>query len=192
MRSVASTSSDCSMSMRTNVPSRSATVDEALDVRVRDLLVEREPEVRELERDVRLQPFGREALEDALVLVGDGLGAVASRNASPSSVVFAWRPASFSLRRTATHSSSVSPATNRPAPSRMPCRCTKPLEPRAVGCAEDAAAQQPVRPLGAAHVDPSSSSSPASSAADLLCVEVAQRRPHVRPERHALPAARRA
>ena len=45
--------------------------------------------------------------------------------ASPSSVVFAYSPASFSPRRTRTHSSSVSPATNRPAPSRRPWRWTR-------------------------------------------------------------------
>ncbi len=55
---------------------------DALDVRVRELLVEREAEVRELERDVRLQLLGDESFHDRLVLlcdrgragrVGDGL-----------------------------------------------------------------------------------------------------------------------
>ena len=45
--------------------------------------------------------------------------------ASPRSVVFAYRPASFSLRRTATHESSVSPATKRAAPMRRPWRWTR-------------------------------------------------------------------
>ena len=49
----------------------------------------------------------------------------ASGIASPRSVVFAYRPASLSLRRTATHESSVSPATKRAAPMRRPCRCTR-------------------------------------------------------------------
>jgi hypothetical protein len=44
----------------------------------------------------------------------------AVRTSSPSSVVFTRNPASFSRRSTTTHSSSVSPATNRAAPSRIP------------------------------------------------------------------------
>ena len=57
--------------MRRNVPSCARPRDEALDVRVRDLLVEGEAEMRELERDVRLQLLGHEPLEDPLVLVRD-------------------------------------------------------------------------------------------------------------------------
>ena len=54
-------------------------VHDALDVRVRELLVELEAEMRELERDVDGQRLGVEPLEDAPVLVRDrlGLGAVA-------------------------------------------------------------------------------------------------------------------
>src|SRR5215218_8143158 len=43
---------------------------------------------------------------------------------SPRSVVFAASPCSFRRRRTGTASSIVSPATNRPAPSFIPCRRT--------------------------------------------------------------------
>ena len=54
--------------------------DESLDVRVRDLLVEGEAEVRELERDVRLQLLRDEALDDLLVLGGDGGRALGVRD----------------------------------------------------------------------------------------------------------------
>jgi hypothetical protein len=46
--------------------------DHALDVRGCNLLVEREPEVRQLQRDVRAQLLAREPVEDLLVL-GDHL-----------------------------------------------------------------------------------------------------------------------
>src|SRR5207248_11753194 len=39
------------------------------DVAIRELLVDREPEVRELERDVRPQAFGLDAFQDLVVLV---------------------------------------------------------------------------------------------------------------------------
>ena len=76
-RSAASppTYSDCSMSIRTNVPELAGARDEPLDVLVRGFLVEGEPEVRELERDVRPQLLRDEALEDPPVLVRDGRGA---------------------------------------------------------------------------------------------------------------------
>ncbi len=47
-----------------------------------------------------------------------------SCTASPSSVVFACSPCAFRRRSAAIESSIVSPATKRPAPSRMPCVCT--------------------------------------------------------------------
>ena len=55
---------------------RAGVRDQALDVRVRDLLVEGEPEVRQLERDVRPQFLRDEPLEDRLVLGGDRGGAL--------------------------------------------------------------------------------------------------------------------
>ena len=99
---------------------RARVGDDALDVRCRFLLGEGEPEVRQLERDVRAQLVRGEPVEDPLVLRGDRGCSCGSGIASPSRVVFAYSPASFKRRRTATHSSSVSPATKRPAPSRMP------------------------------------------------------------------------
>ena len=48
--------------------------DEPFDVLVRDILVERQPEVRELQRDVGLEVLGDEPLENPLVLVRDGGG----------------------------------------------------------------------------------------------------------------------
>ena len=53
---------------------------QALDVLVRELLVEGEAEVRELECDVRLQLLGDEALDDRLVLGSDGGGALGVRD----------------------------------------------------------------------------------------------------------------
>ena len=52
--------------------------DELADVRARELLVEAEPEVGQLERDVDPQPLGGDAVEDLLVRVDDdaGLGLV--------------------------------------------------------------------------------------------------------------------
>ncbi len=48
-------------------------LDHALDVRVGELLVELEPEVCQLQRDVARELLRVEALEDAPVLLGDGL-----------------------------------------------------------------------------------------------------------------------
>ena len=64
------------MSIRTNVPSSPARATSRATFSYADLLVEGEAEVRELERDVRLQLLGDEALDDRLVLVGDGGGAL--------------------------------------------------------------------------------------------------------------------
>ena len=99
--------------------------DELADVRARELLVEGEAEVGELERHVDAQPLGRDAVEDLGVRESTTARVSASFSTpSPSSVVFASSPSSLSRRRTTTASSSVSPATNRAAPSRMPCRRT--------------------------------------------------------------------
>ena len=65
-----------------------------------------------------------------------------SRTLSPSSVVLAWSPCAVSRRSTTTHSSSVSPATNRPAPSRIPCRAHERPDAPAVGRAQDPRAEQ--------------------------------------------------
>ena len=62
------------MSMRTNEPSARRRVDEREHVAVRELLVEREPEVRQLERDVRAQALSGEAFEHLLVGGHDGRG----------------------------------------------------------------------------------------------------------------------
>ena len=67
MRSVASTCADSSMSMRTKLPTPRRVRDELGEVAVRELLVDREAEVRELERDVRPQPFGLDAVEQLAV-----------------------------------------------------------------------------------------------------------------------------
>ena len=59
------------------------TCDEALDVRVRHILVEAEAEVRQLESDVRLQLLGDEPLDDLLVFGGDGRRALLVRSRLP-------------------------------------------------------------------------------------------------------------
>ena len=66
--------------MRMNVSSSAARRCQALDVLVGELLVEGEAEVRELERDVRLQLLGDEPLDDRLVLGSDGGGALGVRD----------------------------------------------------------------------------------------------------------------
>ena len=67
--------------------------------------------------------------------------AAGSPTCSPSSVVFVRRPCSFRPRRVATTSSSVSPPTNRAAPSRMPYASTKPRTRGLPAAAEDRAAE---------------------------------------------------
>ena len=66
--------------------------DELADVRAREALVEAEPEVGQLQRDVDPQALGGDAVEDLLVRVDDdaglGLETVASEG-GPVSVV--WR-----------------------------------------------------------------------------------------------------
>ena len=62
------------MSIRTKQPEPARMLDDAGDVRERRLLVESEPEVRELERDVGAQRFRGQAIEDALVLEDDVRG----------------------------------------------------------------------------------------------------------------------
>ena len=61
--------------MRMNVPSSPACRDEPLDVAVRELFVEREPEMGELQRDVRAQAVLDERGEHALVGGDDLCGA---------------------------------------------------------------------------------------------------------------------
>ena len=71
MRSVGSTNSDCSMSMRMKLPRVVRVRDEPLDVLVGGLLVEGEAEVRELQRDVRAQLLRGEPVEHLDVCVDD-------------------------------------------------------------------------------------------------------------------------
>ena len=68
---------------------------------IRRLLVERQSEVCELERDVRAQSLsGASRSRIASYAATVAAAPAASGIASPSSVVFAWSPASFSRRRT--------------------------------------------------------------------------------------------
>ena len=62
------------MSSRMKLPRAGRMRDELADVRARELLVEGEPEMGELERDVDAEPLGRDAVEDLPVRVDDRPG----------------------------------------------------------------------------------------------------------------------
>jgi hypothetical protein len=72
MRSVASTWRDSSMSMRTKFPRGRGVLDHLGDVALGELLVDRETEMRELERDVCPQALRLNAVEQ-LAVGGDDL-----------------------------------------------------------------------------------------------------------------------
>ena len=125
MRSVASTSRDCSMSMRMNWPrpsSRARFASASSSSMSRPRCVSFSATFARSSSAAIRSRISSYATTTVRSRVG-------SSTPSPSSVVFAYSPWSFRRRSTATHSSSVSPATKRPAPSRMPClrtsRCTR-------------------------------------------------------------------
>ena len=125
------------MSSRTKLPTAGGVRDELADVGARELLVEGEAEMGQLERHVDLQPLGRDAVEDLPVGVDDGarLGLVATP--SPSRVVFALRPA---LVQPAQHDDRVVERLPRDEPGRAephPVPPHDPLQPRALGGGED-------------------------------------------------------
>ena len=100
-------------------------VDHPRDVLERDVLAEAEPEVRQLQRHVRAQSLGGDPVEDLLV-GGHDRGARPPRRSCPRragscSPGDPGRSAAAGPRRTRP---SVSPATNRAAPSRIPCFST--------------------------------------------------------------------
>ena len=96
--------------------------------------------MRELQGDVRAQALVDETRDDRLVLGDDGarLRFVADALAEKRRVCE--EAAVVRLRNTRTPSSRVSPATNRPAPSRIPCFWTTRWTRGTVGGGEDRAA----------------------------------------------------
>ena len=103
------------------VPARGGVGDELADVGLRELLVEGEPEVRELERDVDPQLLGRDAVEDLPVGVDDdaGLGLAADALAEQRRV--GAKP--FSLSRRSDDDRLVERlAGHEPARARVACR----------------------------------------------------------------------
>ena len=112
------------MSMRTKLPAAPACSTSSATFALRELLVEREAEVRELERDVRAEAFGRDAVEQLAV-------AATTARSRPRRDALAEqrRVREEALARSAaedgTAASRLSPATKRAAPSRKPYRCTK-------------------------------------------------------------------
>ncbi len=119
-----STYSDCSMSMRRKVPSSPARETSRSTFAYATSSSKARPRWVSLSATFA---FSCSATSRSRICSYSSVTAdapAASGIASPRSVVLAWSPASFSLRRTATHSSSVSPATNRAAPTRLPWLCT--------------------------------------------------------------------
>jgi hypothetical protein len=120
MSSVASTTAEYSMSMRTKLPSSAAvsttrrTFSKAISLRV-------EAEMRELQRDVGAQLLVVQRCEDRLVLGRDRARLLLVRHVLAEHGRVRMEPLVVEPAETATHSSRVSPATNRAAPSRMPC-----------------------------------------------------------------------
>ena len=155
------------MSIRMKLSRRSRVVDELRDVRERKLLAEREPEVRQLERDVRRAG----ALGDA------GRARPCRRrrpHASPPRPRRPRRAASCSRAARArsagaaagTAASSVSPATKRAAPRRIPCLRTKRCNLRLLGGREDRPAKDAVG--AGSRVDEPERRHPRLQARDLL------------------------
>ena len=103
--------------------------------------------------------------------------------------MFVSSPCSFSRRSTGTRSSSVSPATKRAAPRRIPCLRDEALQPPALGGARGSPRRRtPWSRLTRGRARTTRATPPSSATSSRR--EVAQRRAHVGPDRHTLRARR--
>ena len=114
------------MSMRMNVPRRSALATSRSTFAYARSSLTSSPRCVSLSATLASSLSADQPVEHLLVGAGDVLGArlVGYRLAEDASC-WCGGPGRSRARSTATHSSSVTPATKRPAPSFMPCRCTR-------------------------------------------------------------------